>query len=163
MRLITSLDRALQRLLDAGAWLGLAVALLLFLQWPLRAAFGEASRQANDLGQLLFALFLACAFTAATRARAHLSADAFAQRFPPRLRQNFWRAALVLAILPWSLFLIYAGAPIAWRALLQLERYQDTLNPGYFLIKLAAFALPCLAALDAGLDLAGLRRGGAPE
>ena len=163
MSLLHTLDRALARLIGLAAWLGLGVAALLFLQWPLRIFLGEASRQANDLGQWLFALFLACAFTAATRARAHLAADAFARKFPPRLRRNFWRAALVLAIIPWSLFLIYVGAPVAWRALLQLERYQDTLNPGYFLIKLAALALPCLAALDAALDLAGARRGGAPE
>ena len=153
MNLLQTLDRALARLVALAAWLGLGVATLLFLQWPLRIFLGDAGRQANDVGQWLFALFLAASLVAATRANAHLAADAFARRFSPRARRMIWRVALLGAILPWSLFLLYAGAPIAWRSLLQLERYQDTLNPGYFLIKLAAFALPVLAALDALLEL----------
>ena len=111
MSLLRAIDRALARLIALAAWLGLGVTALLFLQWPLRIALGEASRQANDLGQWLFALFLAASFVAATRADAHLAADAFARRFSPRRRATIWRVALLGAVLPWSLFLIYAGAP----------------------------------------------------
>ena len=160
MRLLKLLDTGLSRLTGLAAWLGLAVAALLFAQWPLRALLGDVSRQANDLGQWLFALFLAAAFTAATRAGAHLSADSLARAYTVRTRAYLARAALLIAVLPWALFLIYAGAPIAWRSLAQLERFQDTLDPGYFMIKLAALALPLLAALDALIVLAGLRRDG---
>ena len=158
MRLLKLIDAALARLTDLAAWLGLGVAVLLFAQWPLRVILGDVSRQANDLGQWLFALFLAAAFTAATRAGAHLSADSLARAYTVRTRAYLARAALLSAVLPWALFLIYAGAPIAWRSLAQLERFQDTLDPGYFMIKLAALALPLLAALDALIVLAGLRR-----
>jgi len=64
----------------AASWLVLPVTLLLFLQWPLRDVIQAWSREANDLAQWLFALYVSVALTATSRARAHLAADAFAQR-----------------------------------------------------------------------------------
>jgi hypothetical protein len=73
------LDRALGRALDWGAWLVLPVVTLLFLQWPLRDLVHGYSREANDLGQWLFALYVAMAVTVATRAHTHLAADLIAR------------------------------------------------------------------------------------
>jgi hypothetical protein len=56
-----SLDRALDCIVRSGAWLVLPVAVLLFLQWPLREVLGRHSREANNLGQWLFALYVAVA------------------------------------------------------------------------------------------------------
>jgi TRAP-type C4-dicarboxylate transport system permease small subunit len=76
---ISGLDRLVAAILSGGRWLLLPVVALLFLQWPLRDLVRSYSREANDLGQWLFALYVALAFTAATRAHTHLSADTVAR------------------------------------------------------------------------------------
>ena len=48
---LDGVDRAVGRLIGAGRWLVLPVALILFLQWPLRDFVRAWSREANDLGQ----------------------------------------------------------------------------------------------------------------
>ena len=70
------------RLVEAGRWLVLPVALILFLQWPLRDFVQWGSREANDLGQWIFALYVSLAMTFATRERAHLAVDAIAHDYP---------------------------------------------------------------------------------
>jgi TRAP-type C4-dicarboxylate transport system permease small subunit len=83
-RLIAALLRSLQ-------WLILPVVLLLFLQWPLRDLVRSHSREANDLGQWIFALYVAASVTAATRAHTHLAADAVARRYGLRIRAGLVR------------------------------------------------------------------------
>jgi len=61
------LDRTLGCLIAAASVLVLPVSLLLFLQWPLREWLQAYSREANDLAQVLFALYVSVAITAATR------------------------------------------------------------------------------------------------
>ena len=63
---LDTMDRALGRLIEAGRWLVLPVALILFLQWPLRDFVQWGSREANDLGQWIFALYVAACFTSAS-------------------------------------------------------------------------------------------------
>ncbi len=79
-RLLDTLDRLLGRALGALQWLALPLAMLLFLQWPLRDLIHGYSTQANDLAQILFALYVAGSVAAATRAGTHLAADAIARR-----------------------------------------------------------------------------------
>ena len=110
------------------------------------------SREANDIAQIFFALYVAVAITAATRARAHLAADAFARRFDERWRQRIWRAACALILIPASALILYAGSDV-WRAVAVLERFPDTLNPGYFLIRVAGVLLAALVLAQAVLDL----------
>ena len=43
--------------------------------------------------------------------------------------------------------------PIAWRSALLLEKFPETLNGGYFLIKVAAVLLALLTLAQALLDL----------
>jgi len=150
MRLNLLLDR-----ITAGfAWLVLPLALLLFAQWPLRDAVGAGSRQANDLAQWLFALYVALALRHATRSRTHLAAGAFAARYPRRLRAWLARAGHALAVLPFAVFVMISGWPMTWNALLLREAFPDTLNPGYFLVKCAAWLLAAVMALQALIDLA---------
>jgi len=152
VKLVATLDRALELLLELAKWLVFPVVLLLFLQWPLRDLFQAHSREANDLGQWIFALFMAAAVTAATRERIHLAADAFAQRYPPAWRALIGRAGAVLGLVPWALFVLYASRSTVWMSVRQLEGFPDTYNPGYFLVKLALWLLAGLLLLQAIVD-----------
>jgi TRAP-type mannitol/chloroaromatic compound transport system permease small subunit len=145
-------DRALGRLIEAGRWLVLPVALILFLQWPLRDFVQWGSREANDLGQWIFALYVSLAMTFATRERAHLAVDAIAHDYPARVRSTIARWGCVLCVVPWTLFMIWTVAPTVERSVMALERFPETFNPGYFLIKVATLLLAVLALLQTLLD-----------
>src|SRR5215471_9778001 len=153
MNWLDAADRALGRLIEAGRWLVLPVALILFLQWPLRDFVQWGSREANDLGQWIFALYVSLAVTFATRERAHLAVDAIAHDYPARVREAIGRWGALLCVAPWSLFMLYATWPLAQRSALGLERFPETTNFGYFLIKLAAVLLALLTLVQALLDL----------
>src|SRR6266699_317354 len=78
-RTVSILDRLIAGLLRLAGWLVLPIVVLLFLQWPLRDIFRVYSREANDLGQWIFAIYVAVSVTAATRAGTHLGTDAVAR------------------------------------------------------------------------------------
>src|SRR6185312_10490882 len=99
------LDRAIARTVSATGWLALPLITLLFLQWPLRDLFRSYSREANDLGQVFFALYVAVSVTAATRAGTHLAADALAQRYSLRTRHWLRKVGVVVSLVPWALFI----------------------------------------------------------
>jgi len=151
-RFASALDRLLGVLLELAQWLVVPVVALLFLQWPLRDLFQAYSREANDLGQWIFALFMAAAVTAATRARIHLAADNFAQRYAPSRRALIARLGALLGLAPWALFVLYASRQNVWMSVRHLENFPDTYNPGYFLIKLALWVLAGLLLLQAIVD-----------
>lgn len=138
----------------AGRWLVLPVALLLFLQWPLRDFVQWGSREANDLGQWMFALYVSLAMTFATRKRAHLAVDAIAHGYSPRLQVGLARWGALLFVVPWAAFMIWSVEPTAVRSALVLEKFSETNNFGYFLVKLACLLLAVLALLQALLDFA---------
>jgi len=158
-RLIGGLDRLVAVILSGGRWLLLPVVLLLFLQWPLRDIFRIWSRDANDLGQWLFALYVAMAFTAATRAHTHLAADALARHYSERTRRLLTRLGALCALVPWSLYVIIGGANLVILSLRALEAFPDTYNPGYFFIKLALWVLAGLVLAQAIIDIARPRAG----
>jgi TRAP-type mannitol/chloroaromatic compound transport system permease small subunit len=158
-RVINGLDRTVAFILGAGRWLLLPVVLLLFLQWPLRDIARAYSREANDLGQWLFALYVAMAFTAATRAHTHLAADALARHYPERVRILLARLGALFGLLPWALFVIIGGANLVILSVKVLEAFADTYNPGYFFIKLALWLLAGLILAQAIIDIARPRTG----
>jgi TRAP-type mannitol/chloroaromatic compound transport system permease small subunit len=160
-RLIGGLDRFVAAILSGGRWLLLPVVLLLFLQWPLRDIFRAWSRDANDLGQWLFALYVAMAFTAATRAHTHLAADALARHYSQATRLTLARLGALLSLLPWSLYVIIGGASLVISSVKAFEAFADTYNPGYFVIKLALWLLAGLVLLQAIIDIARPRSGAA--
>jgi hypothetical protein len=149
MRALAALERSLDRLCAAGAWLALPVSLLLLAQWPLRTVEGGQPQLANDVAQILFALYVALALRHTTRHGVHLSAHRGAGRAAPRLA----RAAQWLVLLPWSLGCLWLALPMLASSVQQLERFPDSLNPGYFLLKLCLLPLLLLTALQALLDL----------
>src|SRR6185369_12794364 len=65
---LARVDRAVGAVVAGGRWLVLPIALILFVQWPLRDLVRAYSRDANDLGQWLFALYVSLAMTFAGRA-----------------------------------------------------------------------------------------------
>lgn len=148
-----ALDRALGLVVRGASWLVLPLSLLLFLQWPLRDLVQAGSREANDLAQILFALYVAVALTAATRARAHLAADLAARRYSPRVRAGIARAASLLVAAPAAVFVLISGAPATWSATIGLERFPETTNAGYFAIRIAVMVLAALVLAQALLDL----------
>src|SRR5664279_4913597 len=103
------LDCTIGYVLAAVKWLVLPLIALLFLQWPLRDLFRGYSREANDLGQIFFALFVAVSVTAATRAGTHLAADVLASKYPPRTRRRLNQFGAAAGLLPWALFILIAG------------------------------------------------------
>jgi TRAP-type C4-dicarboxylate transport system permease small subunit len=152
VRLLGIVDRVVGALLAGAMVLVLPVSLLLFLQWPLREIVQAYSREANDLAQILFALYVGAAVSYATRRRAHLAADALAHRYPPRVRAALARWAAVVVLIPWSALLLYMSWPVVAQSVRDLEGFPETFNPGYFLIKVALAALAILVLLQAVLD-----------
>jgi len=135
------LDRLIGTTVAAAKWLALPLIALLFLQWPLRDLFRGYSREANDLGQLVFALFIAVSVTAATRARTHLAADLLARRYSARTRRRLDRVGSAVGLLPWALFVLIAGKSAVISSIRDLESFQDSGNPGYFLVKIALWVM----------------------
>lgn len=151
--LLRGLDRLIGHIVAAAKWLALPLVVLLFLQWPLRDIFRAFSREANDLGQMVFAFFVAVSVTAATRAQTHLAADLLARRYSVRVRQRLGRLGSALGLLPWALFVLVAGKSTVISGIHDLEAFQDSGNGGYFLIKLALWAMAILILGQSLIDV----------
>ena len=152
--MIAWLDRLMGNVLRAAQWLTLPLVMLLFLQWPLRDAMRCCSREANDLGQIVFALFVAFSVTAATRAGTHLAADALAQRYSLRVRHRIRQFGALFGLVPWALFVLIASKPQVLSAIGTRESFPDTANPGYFIIKLAVWITALMILAQAIVDVA---------
>ena len=126
MRWRVRLDRAVGGLIAGAQWLALPLIVLLFLQWPLRDIFRSYSREANDLGQIIFALFVAVSITAATRAGTHLAADAVAQRYSRRFRVRIRQIGALVGLAPWALFILFASKSVVISSLQLREAFPDT-------------------------------------
>jgi TRAP-type mannitol/chloroaromatic compound transport system permease small subunit len=151
--MIDWLDRGIGGVIGAAKWLALGVALLLFAQWPLREWVQAFSREANDLGQCLFALFVAASVTAATRARRHIAADGLARSYSHRTRRRLAVFGILFGLLPWALFVAISAWPPVMRSIAVVERFQDTGNQGYFVVKVALLLLAGLMIAQALVDL----------
>jgi len=156
--IVVRLDRVVAGIVAVARWLALPLILLLFLQWPLRDIVRGYSREANDLGQIFFALFVAASITAATRAGTHLAADTLAHRYSPRTRAVLGKIGVVIALLPWAAIVLATSAAPVWNSLKGIEAFPDTNNPGYFLIKFGLWLMAVTALLQGIADL--LRRPG---
>ena len=150
---LSTIGAAIGVVVAIGSVLALPLSLLLFLQWPLREIVQAYSREANDLAQILFALYMSVAMTAATREHAHLAVDALARRYPPRAKRWLARIGTVVAVVPWACFVLHAALPDIAQSVRLREAFPETFNPGYFLLKLALGLLALLVLLQALLDL----------
>jgi TRAP-type mannitol/chloroaromatic compound transport system permease small subunit len=138
----------------AVKWLALPIVTLLFLQWPLRTVLGLYSREANDLGQWLFAIYVAVSVAAATRAKAHLAADIVARNYSAAAREWLARAGALFGLIPWSIIVLVTSWSLVRDSTLLVERFPDTGNPGYFIIKLALLLMAILVLIEGLLELA---------
>ncbi len=140
--------RAVDSLLLVSSVLVLPLATLLFAQWPLREWVQAWSRQANDLAQILFALYVSVAITAASRANSHLAVFKPTTSQPQHL--SVWRAGLLLVCVgPWALFMLWAAMPTIVSSVVGFEKFGETTTPGYFVIKLALGLLLVLVLIEA--------------
>ncbi len=154
----SALERSVAWIVRAASVLVLPVSFLLFLQWPLRDLVHAGSREANDLAQILFALYVSVALTAATREHSHLAADVVARRYTSKVREWMWRGACLAIAIPAALFVLWSGASTTWLSIVQAEHFPETMNPGYFMVRTAAWLLAALVLAQAILDLFGARR-----
>ncbi|MBO0757392.1 MAG: TRAP transporter small permease subunit [Bradyrhizobiaceae bacterium] len=156
-RIVPALDQLIAGIIAVGRYLALPVVVLLFLQWPLRDLVRAYSREANDLGQWLFALYVAIAVTAATRAKIHLATDVVAAGYSARVRDWLDRVGALIGILPWALFVLIAGKSIVIASIIEREGFPDTANPGYFLVKVALWLLAGLMLAQGIVELVNRR------
>ncbi|HYC18794.1 MAG TPA: TRAP transporter small permease subunit [Pseudolabrys sp.] len=154
MRWLGRLDQLVAGAIAGAQWLALPLVVLLFLQWPLRDFFRAYSREANDLGQILFALFVAVSVTAATRAGTHLAADAVARHYSPEIRHCIKKIGALIGLIPWALFILIASRSNVISSLQMHETFPDTANPGYFVVKLALWIMALLVLAQALLEIA---------
>jgi len=150
---LRGLDRATDWLVASVKWLALPLIMALFLQWPLRDIVRGWSREANDLGQIAFALFVALSVTAATRAHTHLAADLVAQRYSQRTRAWLARVGAALGWLPWAAFVLIASRTSVISSVRVHEAFQDSGNPGYFLVKVALWVMASAVIGQALVDI----------
>jgi len=123
MSIIRLLDRAVGQIVSLGQWLAIPIVVLLFLQWPLRDVVQAWSRETNDLGQWIFAFYVAISVTAATRAKTHLTADTLARRYSQHWRDGLTRFGAALGLVPWSLFVLFSSRNIVWSSLVGREAF----------------------------------------
>lgn len=129
-------------LLLAASALVFPLAFLLFAQWPLRDLVQAGSRTANDAAQVVFAIYMAVAVTAASASGMHLAAH---HRPDEHARPRGWRAWAVSACtVPWAAYVMWTSSAGVWQSVMQRERFGDTLTPGYFLIRIALWLLAAL-------------------
>jgi TRAP-type mannitol/chloroaromatic compound transport system permease small subunit len=157
--LLRGLDRMIGAVVAAAKWLALPLIVLLFLQWPLRDLLRLYSREANDLGQVVFALFVAVSVTAATRAGTHLAVDLLARRYSPRTRRLLGRIGAAIGLLPWAVFVLVAGRITVVSSVQHLEQFQDSGNGGYFLIKIALWVMAVAIVGQSLVDIFRPREG----
>lgn len=159
MRLIPLSIPTLMRWVTVSASvLVIPLSLLLFVQWPLRDWLQAYSRQANDVGQIVFALYAAVAITAASQSRSHL---AIAKHKENAVKRSVsWRNwALLLCVAPWAIFLMWAAVPQMLISVAQLESFSEGFTPGYFILRMALVLLAVLVLVEAvDRAFASLRR-----
>jgi hypothetical protein len=145
---LPAVRRWLDWLLTGASVLVLFLCLLLFVQWPLREWIQLFSRQANDIGQILFSLYAAVAITAASFAGNHL---AIARNHGGAASSNgIWRDwAGLLCVGPWSIFLIWTAVPQMLASVAQLESFSEGNTPGYFILRIALVLLGVLVLVQA--------------
>jgi hypothetical protein len=146
-------------LMMLASLLVLPLAWLLFLQWPLREWVQAYSRQTNDAGQIIFALYVAVAVTAASLKRVHLAAHTGSTPHPLARRWGVW--VILLCVGPWALFMLWAAAGPIMQSVSVWESFTETLTPAYFVIKLALGLLLALVLLEAVLSAWSTLKSGA--
>ena len=139
-------------------FLVLPLAFLLFAQWPLRAWVEAYSRDANNLAQIVFALYAAAAITAASRAKAHLAFVGY-RKLASRKITILWRSwARLACVAPWAVFILWTGVPQMVESTRVMEKFNEGFTPGYFILRIALVLLALLVLVHALGDVYGETR-----
>jgi TRAP-type C4-dicarboxylate transport system permease small subunit len=154
------MPKAISWIVGCAAALVLALAALLFAQWPLREVFQAYSREANDLAQIIFAWYIAAGVAAASWRGVHLvvhapsSGNTANASNSERNLSTRWRAvATAWCVGPWALFMLWSSFPTLVQSVANRERFAETLNPGYFTIRLALVFMLLLMLLWIAVQL----------
>lgn len=138
----------MRRLIAVASLLVLPLALLLFAQWPLRDWVQAFSRQANDVAQILFAVYGAVAITAASVSKSHLALARTAHTATKTIAT--WRNwALLACVAPWALLLLWTAVPQMLASIAAREIFSEGLTPGYFVLRIALVLLALLVLAHA--------------
>ena len=68
------------------------------------------------------------------------------------------RAGALFGLIPWSVIVLVTSWSLVRDSALLLERFPDTGNPGYFIIKLALLLMALLVLIEGLLELMPVRR-----
>jgi TRAP-type mannitol/chloroaromatic compound transport system permease small subunit len=63
------------------------------------------------------------------------------------------RAGAVFGLIPWSVIVLITSWSLVRNSALLLERFPDTGNPGYFIIKLSLLLMALLVLIEGLLEL----------
>jgi TRAP-type C4-dicarboxylate transport system permease small subunit len=151
------MPKAISWFVGCAAALVLALAMLLFAQWPLREVFQAYSREANDVAQIVFAWYVAAGVAAASWRGVHLvvhAPNAGNNANSATTGSSKWRAvAAALCAGPWAVFMLWSSFPTVVQSVANRERFAETLNPGYFAIRLALVLMLLLMLLWIAVQL----------
>ncbi|MEO7106909.1 MAG: C4-dicarboxylate ABC transporter substrate-binding protein [Rhodoferax sp.] len=144
----------MRRLIRMGSLLVVPLALLLFAQWPLRDWVQAHSSVANDVAQIVFAVYAAVAITAASRSKSHL-ALAMHKHSATTVVASWRTWALLVCVAPWATFLLWTAWPQMWESIKAQEIFSEGLTPGYFVVRIALVLLALLVLVDAVAQAVG--------
>ena len=68
------------------------------------------------------------------------------------------RAGALFGLIPWSVIVLVTSWGLVRDSMLLLERFPDTGNPGYFIIKLALLLMALLVLIEGLLELTPVRQ-----
>nr|WP_295776670.1 C4-dicarboxylate ABC transporter substrate-binding protein [Rhodoferax sp.] len=131
----------------------LPLAFLLFAQWPLRSWLEAYSRDANNIAQIVFALYAAVAITAASRSKAHLAFVGYRKRVQ-RKATVLWRPWVRLVCVgPWAAFMLWTAVPQMVESIRVMEKFGEGYTAGYFVMRIALVVLAVLVLVNALADV----------
>ena len=81
-----------------------------------------------------------------------------ARKYAAATRQWLARAGALFGLIPWSIIVLVTSWSVVRNSALLLERFPDTGNPGYFIIKLALLLMALLVFIEGVLELMPVRR-----
>ena len=148
VRLADRIDALIDRVGGAAAWLILLVVALLFWQIPMREFVHYGHREVNDMGQLVHATVFMIGVAYAMRWDEHVRVDILYHRMSTRGRALVDLAGTVFLILPWLFIVTRDSIPVVLRSWANLEEFDDTYTPGYFIFKTQLLVFAVLVILQ---------------
>ena len=122
------------------AFLVVPLMFLLWVQWPLREFLHSGYREANDLGQIVFAYYLAVAVSVASISGTHL--HVLKKTSWINLHPSISVLPSAFLTLPWALLLSWYSLPLILQSFYEHEKFPESLMSGFYFLKAALIFLP---------------------